>query len=174
MGGILVLLYPELERGRENELFPETLEPWWQFVKWWPGSPFPAFCSNLFFTTWLIEEGNGKERLTTIIVTTGKAFSKRHQHNFVISTHDEGWAQPVSQEDSRSLLFLVGILWVQLCGELQPFNQVKDSFLSLENKLKRGKSGGIKSKSLLGTKAVSLARIENIIWLIGCWEPKSG
>lgn len=136
--------------------------------------PFPSFLLKSIFITWLTEEGKGKEQLTTIIATTGKTFSKRHQHNFMIDTHDEGWAQPLTQKDSRFLLFLVGTLWVQLCEELQPFNQVKDSFLNSENKLKRGspkdiKSGVIKSKSLLGTKAVSLARIKNIILLIGCW-----
>lgn len=141
--------------------------------------PFSSFLIKSIFITWLTEEGKGKEQLTTIITTTGKTFSKRHQHNFMIDTHDEGWAQPLPQKDSRSPLFLVGTLWVQLCGELQPFNQVKDSFLNSENKLKRGspkdiKSGGIKSKSLLGTKAVSLARIKNIILLIGCWWPERG
>lgn len=157
----------------ENELFPETLEPGWQFVKWWPGFPFPAFCSNLFLPHGCQKKAMERSSSLPSLWPLERPF-QRHQHNFVIGTHDEGWAQPVSQEDSRSLLFLVGTLWVQLCGQLQPFNQVKDSLLSSENKLKRGRSGGIKSKSLLGTKAVSLTRIENIILLIGCWWPERG
>ena len=66
--GILIILFPELERGGKGELLPKT-GTLVRICKMVTRFPLFNFLPKSTFVTCLIEEDNRKEQFTTIITT---------------------------------------------------------------------------------------------------------